>query len=61
MKKSSTRMIDDLITAAQKEVVTEEGVRALKKRLKKADDRFEEERKMKEADPQSFLRREYTI
>ncbi len=53
--------IDALLKAAQQTVVTEEDVRKLNKRLADAEKRFEEERRIKEHDPQGFLNFQYTL
>ena len=53
--------IEALLKAAQRTVVTEEDVRKLNKRLADAEKRFEDERRIKESNPQGFLNFQYTL
>ncbi len=52
---------DQLATAIQEHVIDDVQIREMEERLNRADDKFAEERKHKEANPQGFLKHQYTI
>ncbi len=53
--------LDDLLVAVQATTITPELITQMEERLRIAEVGFEKDRQRKEADPQGFLRREYTI
>ncbi|MCR4285576.1 MAG: hypothetical protein NUW00_01640 [Candidatus Kaiserbacteria bacterium] len=53
--------LDQLATAVQEQVIDDVTIREMEERLNRADDTFTEERKHKEANPQGFLKYQYTI
>jgi len=56
-----TMSLDQLATAVQEQVIDDVTIREMEERLNRADDTFTEERKHKEANPQGFLKYQYTI
>lgn len=52
---------DQLAKAMQERVIDDSTIREMEERLNRADDISAEERRQKEADPQGFLRYQYSI